>query len=404
MLLGIGADPNSQDTKRGESPVHAAARYGHIAAMEFFLDWESNRLDLISGLDTTDIDTENNTSNNESSATNNTRNSQSSHTSDNNSSSASNISDPNVINNVVLFPAVDFSLEMDFGHDVLFWAAICDQIGIVEEFINRKKDITYLDSQNDNILSKVIRKSNKFNSVAEYILDHRLLPRSVLITKNYQNKTSLELAVAKKELHLIERLIEQSDDHSSTIDAFLLSIRNNDSVSIRVALELLEHGKEYISRHRGSNNETTMMWVTKMGNYKVLQRLCELCPELIETKDGKGETPVFYAARKGKKEHLKCVAFLIKKGCDIFIKNNSNESLIDICDKFNNSECKEFLLAKMDKHRKSADMENNNNDNNKNESNANETKQNQHESNKSMSNRTITENEINDIVAEVMMD
>ena len=64
----------------------------------------------------------------------------------------------------------------------------------------------------------------------------------------------------------------------------------------------------------------------------------------------KGETAIFYAAKKPKNENYECFRLLATKfKADVFIKNKNGENLKDICDKFNNMQCKDLLRTKLDK-------------------------------------------------------
>ena len=96
---------------------------------------------------------------------------------------------------------------------------------------------------------------------------------------------------------------------------------------------------------RNHRNETILIHACYDCNYsiKIIKKILELNPDLLNAKDDKDNNPLINACKIG---YINLVNFLIEKGADILVKNKKNRSALSYAVKNGNFDVAKFLIEK----------------------------------------------------------
>ncbi|ORX48360.1 ankyrin [Piromyces finnis] len=171
--------------------------------------------------------------------------------------------------------------------------------------------------------------------LTQYLIENNLVKEINCVDKNFE--TPLMLAVKKKNANLVEYLLDHGADvnyinnkDESALSKLLSSGRISKKL-IECLKVLIEHGADInkiykISRGYENVKETPLIYAVNRKNFDLIELFINN-GALIDEKDSKGATPLYYSVVNAK--NLEIVEYLIKKGANVNeIINDANETAL----------------------------------------------------------------------------
>lgn len=144
-----------------------------------------------------------------------------------------------------------------------------------------------------------------------------------------QGNTLLAVAARNGHAEAAEFLLKKKSDinhkNQNGKTPLFLAIENSQP---KAALLLLSK-KPDLSHRFGAQKETLLHLAARGPHEKVIEKIYEQSPDLLESQNSRGETPVFESVRSSQSKSLQV---FIKLGANVKIKNSKGESLLDLVD------------------------------------------------------------------------
>jgi ankyrin repeat protein len=229
-------------------------------------------------------------------------------------------------------------------NEELLMASLMGDAVAVSNQIAAGADVNYENDEGRTPLMMAVAGSGRGDISRRRARDYEQIVDSLLVAGADPNRglmSVLILATMTGRLHLVNAMLRAGADVDAATElptneeggtmlatALFVALSSNEHASTideRVGLALLEAGPDlsFIS----DDGSMAVHCAAKSGMSKALDKMLDLAPEVIDTQDKDGSTPLMLAAAGG---HVDAISLLVKRGANLAIRDAKGRSAAQI--------------------------------------------------------------------------